>query len=263
MTEGPASVVATNGGHTSYQLDGAGPPVVLVHGLQVGQELFDTLRGHLLSSFTVITYDQRDRGKSAFAGDPYTIDDLADDLAELITALGYQRAHVLGTSYGGMVAQAFALRHPDRLDRLVLGATGQSPPDPDRLPENARALLVALETGDTTRAETLLRQMAPAVGRHDRRLDAGEVGAAQGRALSRRFAATQGFDTRGRLGSVTARTLVVHGREDPAVRWEDVLAMTAEIPRASMFLIEGAGHAWENERAEFAAAMLAGFLADP
>lgn len=104
------SVVATNGGRTSYRLEGAGPPVVLVYGLQVGQELFDRLRRHLNSSFTVITYDQRDSGKSAFAADLYTIDDLADDLSVLITALGYESAHVLGTSYGGMVAQAFALR---------------------------------------------------------------------------------------------------------------------------------------------------------
>ncbi|MET9250310.1 alpha/beta hydrolase [Nonomuraea sp. NPDC003709] len=258
MPGGEGAVTVTNGGRTSFRIDGAGPPVVLVHGLQIGQDLFDALRRHLIGTFTVVTYDQRDRGASVFAPEPYTIDDLADDLAALISALGFDQAHVLGTSYGGMIAQAFALRHPNRLDRLILGSTNRFPFDPDRLPDGVRALLGALETGDHARARTLLAQMAPAAARsRDPEEDPPESASEQ---LVRRFAATRGFDTRGLLGSVTSPTLVVHGRRDATIRVADVLAMAEEIPGASVLQLTDAGHAWESERPESAAALIAAFL---
>jgi 3-oxoadipate enol-lactonase len=262
VTGGEGAVTVTNGGRTSFRIDGAGPPVVLVHGLQIGQNLFDAFRRYLIDTFTVVTYDQRDRGASVFAPEPYTIDDLADDLAALISALGFDQAHVLGTSYGGMIAQAFALRHPNRLDRLILGSTNRFPFDPDRLPEGVRALLGALETGDHARARALLAQMAPAVGRvaarsRDPEEETPESASEQ---LVRRFAATRGFDTRGLLGSVTSPTLVVHGRRDATIRVADVLAMADEIPGASVLQLADAGHAWESERPESAAALIAAFL---
>ncbi|WP_314147172.1 alpha/beta hydrolase, partial [uncultured Leifsonia sp.] len=163
MTGGSASLVRTGAGLTSFRRDGAGPPLVLVHGLQIGQELFDALRGHPATRFTVITYDQRDRGATTFAPSRYTTDDLADDLAALIRALGHARAHVLGTSFGGMVAQAFALRHPELLNGLVLAATSQSPFRAERVAPPVAELLAALGRGDEERARAILARMAPAV----------------------------------------------------------------------------------------------------
>ncbi|WP_423463675.1 alpha/beta fold hydrolase [Promicromonospora sp. MS192] len=259
MAGGAASLVPTGAGLTSFCAEGAGPPLVLVHGLQVGQELFDELRRHLQATFTVITYDQRDRGATLFEPSAYTTDDLADDLAALIEALGFSRAHVLGTSFGGMVAQAFALRHADLLDGLVLGATSQAPFRAERMPVAVAELLGALENGDEGRARALLAQMAPSAASA---LTATGMVAPLDRndALMRRFAATRSFDTRGLLGAIAAPTLVVHGRDDTMVPVTDALSMAGEIPRADVLVLAGSGHAWENERPARAAAAIVAFL---
>lgn len=247
------------GGRTAFRVEGPadGPPLVLVHGLQIGQTLFDPLRRHLAPTFQVVTYDQRDCGASAYPPAAYGTDDLADDLAALVTVLGHRRVHVLGTSFGGMVAQAFALRHPALLDRLVLGATSQAPFRPDRVAGPVADLLAALSSGDSGRAAALLARMAPATGPAT---PGAGTARDRGDALVRRFAATRGFDTRGALGAVVAPVLVVHGREDPTVPLEDVLAMTAELPDADLLLLSGAGHAWENEVPARAAAQISAFL---
>lgn len=261
MTGGAASTVPTGAGPTSFRAEGVGPPLVLLHGLQVGQELFDELRVHLEASFTVITYDQRDRGETLFDPSVYTTDDLADDLSALIEALGFSRVHVLGTSFGGMVAQAFALRHADLLDGLVLGATSQAPFRAERIAGPVAELLGALEYGDEGRARALLARMAPAAASA---LPESSAPAPPGRndALMRRFAATRSFDTRGRLGAITAATLVVHGRDDGVVPVADALSMAGEIPRADALVLADSGHAWENERPARAAAAIAAFLTD-
>ncbi|MCI0157801.1 alpha/beta hydrolase [Leifsonia shinshuensis] len=262
QTAGTASLVRTGAGLTSFRLDGAGPPLILVHGLQIGQELFDELRGHLVPRFTVITYDQRDRGATTFGPSTYTTDDLADDLAALIRALGFARTHVLGTSFGGMVAQAFALRHPELLHGLVLGATSQSPFRAERVAAPVAELLGALERGDEKRARALLARMAPAVAPADAEGAAG-ARSDEGDRLVRRFAAARSFDTRGRLGAIAAETLVLHGRDDTVVPLRDALSLAGELPRADVLVLAGSGHAWENEQPARAAAAIGAFLTAP
>jgi len=85
--------------------------------------MFDALAGYLAASFTVIAYDQRDCGQTENPAVPYLLADLGDDAAALIEALRLERAHIYGSSLGGLVAQSLAARHPDRVDRLVLGNT--------------------------------------------------------------------------------------------------------------------------------------------
>jgi 3-oxoadipate enol-lactonase len=73
--------------------------------------------------YRVLQYDCRGQGQSDHPGEPYSMEGHADDLAGLLVMLGVSRAHVAGISYGGEVAQAFALRHPDRVLSLVLADT--------------------------------------------------------------------------------------------------------------------------------------------
>ncbi len=280
MGGGTPSRLPTRDGLTSFRIDGAGPPLVLVHGLQVGQELFDALRQHLTAAFTVITYDQRDRGETVFAPTAYTTDDLADDLAALLMALGLPRAHIVGTSFGGMVAQSFALRHPHLVDALVLGATSQAPFRPEVLSGPVADLLSALESGDDERARALLARLVPTVptgptgpteptaptAPTEPTEPTGPTGrvarsrAERSDALARRFAATRGFDTRGRLGAIDARVLVVRGRDEAMVPMTDVLAMAEAIPRADVLMLADAGHAWESDQPARAAAAISAFL---
>jgi pimeloyl-ACP methyl ester carboxylesterase len=74
--------------------------------------------------FQTIVFDNRDVGRSSQATDAYTIADMADDVAGLLDGLGLERTHLLGISMGGMIGQEFAIRHPNRLDKLVLTGTG-------------------------------------------------------------------------------------------------------------------------------------------
>jgi len=118
--------IEANGLSIGYSTRGSGPPLVLVHGAEAGREMFDALAPHLAAYFTVIAYDQRDTGSTRDLALPprnYGLAEAGDDVAALIEALGHDKAHVFGTSLGGNIAQVFAARHPERLDRLILSST--------------------------------------------------------------------------------------------------------------------------------------------
>ena len=125
VTETFANVKA-NGLSMGYLTRGSGPPLILIHGGEADHSMFAVLGAHLAARFTVIAYDQRDSGATRDLADSprdYGLADMGDDAAEFIAALGYERAHVFGTSLGGHIAQVLAARHPGSVDRLVLGST--------------------------------------------------------------------------------------------------------------------------------------------
>ncbi|GEC55443.1 pimeloyl-ACP methyl ester carboxylesterase [Bradyrhizobium japonicum] len=108
---------------TAFEKTGHGEPIVLLHGGEADHSMFDGLAPVLAANFTVIAYDQRDSGTTRNPASAYSLADLADDAAALITGLGYDRVHVFGTSLGGQIAQVLAARHPGRIDRLILSST--------------------------------------------------------------------------------------------------------------------------------------------
>lgn len=113
----------SNGVVTAYEKTGRGDPLLLLHGGEADHSMFDGLARALAAHFTVIAYDQRDSGGTKNPPSPYSLADLAEDAAALIKGLGYDRAHVMGTSLGGLIAQVLAARHPDKIDRLILSST--------------------------------------------------------------------------------------------------------------------------------------------
>jgi 3-oxoadipate enol-lactonase len=122
------SILDLGGGvRVACTVTGSGPPLVLMHGAEGSHRMFDPLVPHLAPRFTVIAYDQRDCGESANPPVESTLADLADDARALLAAFGHGRAHVYGTSFGGRVAQALAHRHPEVVERLVLGSTWPLP----------------------------------------------------------------------------------------------------------------------------------------
>jgi pimeloyl-ACP methyl ester carboxylesterase len=111
----------------SYELRGEGPPVVFVHGAFVDSRMWDRQVEVFAQRYRVLRYDLRGHGRTGPSDRRrYRIDTFADDLAELLDALGIGAAAIVGLSLGGMIAQSFAVRHPERVRALVLADTAVS-----------------------------------------------------------------------------------------------------------------------------------------
>jgi pimeloyl-ACP methyl ester carboxylesterase len=123
-----SGTICTNGQQLFYEIHGDGPPLVLVMGIGYDSSLWTLQQVPELSTqFQVVLLDNRDAGRSSRADHPYTIADMADDVAGLLDALEIHRTHLLGLSMGSMIGIEFALRHAERLDRLVLAGPAAAP----------------------------------------------------------------------------------------------------------------------------------------
>ena len=108
--------------YTNLPVPGA-PVVAFSNSIGTTLEMWDAQAEALSAHYRCLRYDTRGHGRSTVADRPAVIGNLADDLAGLLDALGMPKAHIVGLSLGGMTAQAFALRYPDRTRSLTLMAT--------------------------------------------------------------------------------------------------------------------------------------------
>ena len=119
--------IRVNGLDHYYEQAGEGPALVLVHGAFVDSRLWDPQVERFAAHYQVLRYDLRGHGRTGpSALSPYAIDTFAGDLAGLLDALDIQSPVLCGLSLGGMIAQAFAVRHPGRLRALILADTAVS-----------------------------------------------------------------------------------------------------------------------------------------
>jgi 3-oxoadipate enol-lactonase len=107
----------------AWEETGAGPTVILVQGLGYGRWGWDPVLPGLADRFRVLTFDNRGIGESDVPEGPYTAREMADDVLQVLDEAGAARAHIVGASLGGMVAQEVAVVASDRVDRLVLCCT--------------------------------------------------------------------------------------------------------------------------------------------
>ena len=117
MTEQFADV---NGIKICYEILGEGAPVFLIHGFGVTKEEWIGQFIPLSKHFKVIRFDNRGSGKSDHPNYPFTMKMFADDVKGLMEAIGISKAHIVGWSVGGMLAQEFAINYPEKLNKLVL-----------------------------------------------------------------------------------------------------------------------------------------------
>ncbi|MFX0043320.1 MAG: alpha/beta fold hydrolase [Candidatus Hodarchaeota archaeon] len=109
-----------NGIKICYEINGEGVPVFLIHGFGAKKESWIAQFGPLSEHFKVIRFDNRGSGKSDRPNQPYTMELFADDTNGLMEYLKIDKAHIVGVSVGGMIAQHFAVKYPNRLNKLVL-----------------------------------------------------------------------------------------------------------------------------------------------
>ncbi len=272
--------VETNGVELAFEVFGspADPAILLVAGLgtQMIRWTVPFCRALAARGYRVIRFDNRDAGGSTHFGHvaapdlgalaaallagrtptvPYTLQDMAADAVGLLDALSIDRAHVVGRSMGGMIAQVMACEHPERVASLtsIMSSTGNPrlpPPAPD-----AMAMMtspapdpVSDPDGHLAHGLAFARHIAgrryPFDEAATRHLLVEEARRAHDRSgFGRQIAAIAvGGDRRSRLATVTAPTLVVHGSDDPLFPPACGEDTAASIPAAEFMLMEGVGH---------------------
>jgi len=246
-----------------FERQGAGDPVLFISG--TGSDLRvrpGVLDGPLPKQFDVLAYDQRGLGQTSKPDVAYTMADYADDAAGLMAAIGWDNAHVVGLSFGGMVAQELALRHPDRVRRLVLGCTSPGGAGGASYPfheighltgeDRARHLIPISDTRrDDAWASANPKDYAQfvAMGAADPYAD--EPGHAAG--ARRQLEARAAHDTWDRLSQIRCPTFIAAGRYDGVALPETQERMAARIPGATLQFFDG-GHMFIiQDRAAFPA----------
>ena len=270
----------TNNGITlEYETHGdpANPPMLLIMGLGAQLTLWpiELVEALVARGYFVIRHDNRDIGLSTKFTDagvpdmasvvmalmsgkqpavPYTLSDMADDAMAVLNAAGVVRAHIVGASMGGMIAQLVAVQHPDRVLSLtsIMSTTG-NPALPPARPE-AMAALTAPMPADAD-LETILGRgatISSAIGSPGYPADPERLRASVERDYRRSFHPTGAMrqmaaivadgDRRTRLKSVTAPTLVIHGADDPLVPVEGGRDTAAAITGATILEVPGMGH---------------------
>lgn len=239
-----------------YERVGSGPPVLAIGG--TGGDLRqrpNLLQSPLAEHFEVLAYDQRGLGRTSVPPGPYTMADYADDAAELLAALGWSRCAVVGVSFGGMVAQELAIRHPEVVDRLVLactssgGAGGASYPlhelaalagtDPDEADRRQLALsdVRTDRSWQDAQPERAARLLADVAAR--REAGGGDPETERGAALQ--LEARRHHDTWDRLDRIGCPTLVCAGRHDGIAPVANSEALAGRLALAELRVFEG-GH---------------------
>jgi 3-oxoadipate enol-lactonase len=238
-----------------YFLEGRGAPLLLLMGIggdatSWGEPFLDVLRPY----FQLVRISNRGSGLSTDPGGELTMRVMADDAVALLEALEIDKAHVLGISMGGRVAQELAVNHPQRVSGLVLGASGcGAPHEAPREPEVAARFtrVLSLDGEDLVR-EFLLMLVSESFVKDERRFRAVLNQLSQrpirGESLVRHMEAIYRFDSYERLPQIGAPTLILHGTADTMVPVENAWILGDRIAGSSVELIRGAGHCffWEK-----------------
>ena len=250
-----------------YEDHGSGEPLLCIMGLAADSMAWVLQTPDFSKRYRTIIYDNRGVGRSSKPKGPYSIAQMADDAAGLLDALDIPRAHVLGVSMGGMIAQELALRHPARARTLQLHCTlGRIDPYGTLLVESllrvraredreewARAMLPWVICRKTVRERPEFVQLML-----QRSLDNPYPTSYAG--LRRQAEAIGGHDTLDRLHAIRVPTLVTLGAEDILVPPAFSREVHARIPGAELTVIPDAGHVHFLEQPELFNAAMLGFL---
>lgn len=241
---------------------GSGFPVLLVMGLGYGRWAWEPLVGPLAERHRVVWYDNRGIGDSDVPPGPYTVAQLAGDAVSVLDERGIERAHVVGASLGGMVAQEVALSHPERVEKLALLCTTGGASDGFPFPERTVRLMAE---APTLAPEVALRRFVEnavsARGELVETLIARRTENPPDPAgWQAQAAASAGFDAWERVGRIESETVVLTGDEDNVVDHRNSRLLAARIPNARLQVLPGSGHLFFWERPAEVVNLLNDFL---
>jgi len=254
----------SGGARIGWEESGKGEPILMIMGLGYARQMWFRTRPVLERRYRTIVFDNRGVGASDVPTGPYTIGQMADDAAAVMSAAGVERARVFGISMGGMIAQEFALRYPERVERLVLGCTNFGGKTA-KIAE--RPVLDILRARGTMTPEQGVWAMAPYI------YDAGTPRERIEEDLAVRmkvypkaegyYAQVQAISAWScveRLGELKAKTLVIHGETDQLVPAENAGLLAGKIAGAKVVMLERASHIFTTDQPERAHAAILDFL---
>ena len=268
MREQDVRSIAVGGLSMAYREIGRGAPVVILHGAEGDHRVHDLLQDELARHFRTLSFDQRDCGHTRFLGSEpasYSLRDVASDAVGLLDALGCDRAHFVGISLGGLLAQMIAVTWPERVDRLVLGLTWPGSLrlqdlNPEGIQKRAR---LSLPGEGSERLLVEFMSTPEFVAAHPEivgqlrslRTMPSEV------ARQRRFAALASVEP---LDPTTIRheTLVLAGERDQLVPPDLPARLAALLPSARLQTIADAGHLASRQSPKLMGALIKEFLDD-
>lgn len=252
-----------------YEEEGQGDPVVWIHGLGIDHQVWALQISTFAQHFRCLAFDNRDTGESDRSPDRYTMKTLVDDTIGLMDALAIDRAHIVGLSMGGAIAQELAITHPARVNRLVLVSTYTSS---DRRGADVLNSFALMRTRFSP--EEYARATMPWVFSYDEYQIPGLVDLAIARfeddphfpsadVYTRQVEAALSHFSEDRLSRIAAPTLIVAGDEDLMTPMRFTRTLHERIPGAKLAVIPGAGHALILTRAGEFNRLALSFLQEP
>lgn len=254
-----------------YETYGTGEPLMLLPGLgSACKSCFFRQIPRLAEGFRVIGIDNRGTGLSDKPETAYSMETMADDAAELLASVDIHKAHILGLSMGGMIAQHMALRYPDKVASLVLACTScggshVKPPDPEL---TARTFDMK-RRAELPRAEYLRELLALYVSQQfidtnpdivDEYVSLGVKYGSPPHTFMRHFEAVIMHDTYDRLSEIKVPTLVVGAGNDRLQHVDNSRMLAERIPNAELMVLQGMGHFLFVEAPDDLSDAIIGFL---
>jgi len=249
--------VAVNGIKVYYEIHGKGDPLILIMGLRRNAEWWYCQIPVLSEHFKVIAFDNRGAGRSDKPRMDYSIRLFADDTAALLEALGIKKAHVLGISMGGYIAQELAINYPDKVRSLILGCTSCGGERAVRMSPERMKEFEAVE--GLTPEEILRKNMDiyfsdEFIQEHPEKVEEFmEISLRYPQPpefFERQFAACLKHDTVNRLHLIPVPILIMAGEDDPLVPSENSRILKDLIPGAELYLFPGCRHCFFIESTE-------------
>jgi len=228
---------------------GEGEPLILIPGFAAGRWIWFKQIVPLSSQFRVVSFDPRGIGRSQFDSEPVTIRRLADDVAVLLHGFGIDCAHILGASFGGFVAQEFALAYPEMTRTLSLCCTSFG--GPNHVAPSMETLVALASINGFNTEERIRRSLLPAFSPAFAREHSNEIeeivrlrleSPVIEEAYRAQLSAAVGFNAESRVKAIQAPTVVLSGDADAVVPAQNSRNLVAKIPGAQLSIIEGGSH---------------------
>jgi len=249
-----------------YKEEGAGPPVVLIHGVGADSSSWDEIAPSLALRFRVLRLDLRGHGRSGRIEGACTLDDFVRDVIDVMDAAGAAAADVVGFSLGGLIAQGVALGHPGRVDRLALISAVAGRTDEERAKVRARLEVLRNEGIEAIMAAAQERWFTPAFmqAHPDKvRYRMEQLKRNDPDSYKAAYTVFSTSDLGERLHGIGHHTLIMTGEHDVGSNTRMARYMHDQIADSELQILPGLRHSVLAEAPEMISARLLGFLARP